>query len=93
MATPAGIWELQYSLNVLANTVSGLTTFQLDAQAAANVWAGTTGLEMLYALNKKNGSTGLDLNLVCNQLASISPPVSEAQNALSKLAGGGYDAG
>lgn len=87
---PAGVWEIQYSLNVLANTVSGLSTFYLDEQQAANVWAGTTKLELLAALNHKNGTTGLDLNLVCNQLASISPATADAQNALSKLAGGGY---
>ena len=86
--TVAAIYEIQYSLNVLANTVSGLTTFQLDAQRAANVYAGTTGLDLVYALNKKNGTTGLDFQKVCNALNGTT--TKDAQDALSQLAGGGH---
>ena len=31
--------------------------------------AGIAGSSMISALNQKNGSVGLDINLVCNQLA------------------------
>lgn len=40
--------------------------------SAANVWAGTTNLDLLGALNVKAGNTSpnlRDLNGVCNQLA------------------------
>jgi hypothetical protein len=33
------------------------------------VWAGTTGLDLLGALNVKAGTNGLGLNAVCNLLA------------------------
>lgn len=39
------------------------------ATMAANVWAGTTGLPLLRALNVKNGSVGVAMNAVCNTLA------------------------
>lgn len=84
----ATIWEIQYSLNVLANTVSGLTTFQLDAQKAANVYAGTTGKDLVAALNSKAGTTGQDFNKVCNTLAGTTG--KDGQDALSNLAGGGH---
>ncbi len=45
---------------------------KLDAQGAANVWAGTTGLDLLHALNVKAGKTYpafVDLNKVCNLIA------------------------
>ena len=85
VTTANGIWEIQKSLNVLAGTTL------LDAQAAANVWAGTSHLELIEALNHKNGQTHppfLDFNAVCNALASTT--LREGQDALSKLAGGGY---
>lgn len=47
--------------------VSGTT---LDAQGAANAWAGTTGLSLLGALNAKAGTTGLGMAAVLNALAS-----------------------
>jgi hypothetical protein len=49
--------------------VSGTT---LDAQGAANAWAGTTGLDLLGALNAKAGNavgSKRDLLGVLNQLA------------------------
>lgn len=46
--------------------VSGTT---LDAQGAANAWAGTSGLDLVGALNAKAGTSGLDLLGVCNELA------------------------
>ena len=39
------------------------------ATQAANVWAGTIGLPLVAALNKKNGSVGFGLLHVCNALA------------------------
>ena len=50
---------------------------EMDAPKAANVWAGTTGLDLLAALNVKAGNTRTSdgyraLNLVCNQLAGTS---------------------
>lgn len=45
-----------YHLNRLAGTlVNGVPT--RDAQGAANIWAGTTGLDLVGALNAKNGVT------------------------------------
>jgi hypothetical protein len=38
-----------------------LSVTTLDAQGAANVWAGTTGRDLVGALNAKNGTTGLGL--------------------------------
>ena len=40
------------------------TAVPLDAQGAANVWAGTTGLSLVAALNVRNSSTGLGLSAV-----------------------------
>lgn len=43
----------------------------VDAAKAANVWAGTTGLDLVGALNAKAGNSGSsvkDLRGVCNQL-------------------------
>lgn len=62
---------LQYDMNRKAGTlVSGIPT--LDAQGAANVWAGTTGLGIVGALNVKAGNVlpnYLGLAGVLNQLA------------------------
>ena len=41
----------------------------LDAPGAANVWAGTTNLDLLGALNAKASTSGLGLNDVCNKIA------------------------
>ena len=53
--------ELQAELQ----RVSGTT---LDAQGAANAWAGTTGLGLVGALNVKAGSSGLELEGVLRRL-------------------------
>lgn len=62
---------LTYSMNRLAGTiVNGVPT--LDATGAANVWAGTSGLELQGALNVKALNVmpnWLGLAGVLNQLA------------------------
>jgi hypothetical protein len=61
-------------LQLNLNRVIGKTdpkTF-LDAQGAANVWAGTSGLSLVGALNKKANKSGVGLNQVCNILAGTS---------------------
>lgn len=63
--------SLQYHMNRKANTlVGGVPT--RDAQGAANIWAGTTDLDIVHALNVKAGNTlpqyG-ELAGVLNQLA------------------------
>jgi len=55
-APGVGAEELQHALNRVALTTN------LDAQGAANVWAGTTGRSLLGALNVKAGTTNLDVN-------------------------------
>lgn len=62
-------------LNRLANggTYPARTTF-LDEQGAANVWAGTSGLGILGALNIKADAERQpdkykDINGICNELA------------------------
>ncbi|HYH48309.1 MAG TPA: hypothetical protein VEG38_02060, partial [Acidimicrobiia bacterium] len=54
--------ELQAELQRLSGTT-------LDAQGAANAWAGTTGLDLVGAINAKAGTAGLDLARALNQLA------------------------
>lgn len=57
--------ELQHALRRVSATT-------LDSQGAANVWAGTTGLSLLGALNSKAGNargSWVGLIQVCNQLA------------------------
>jgi hypothetical protein len=65
---------LQYDMNRKAGTLAnGIPT--LDAQGAANVWAGTTGLALVGALNVKAGNTlpnYRELQGVLNQLAGTS---------------------
>lgn len=65
---------LQYEMNRLAGTlVNGVPS--LDAQGAANVWAGTTGLSLVGALNVQAGNTlpnYRELQGVLNQLAGTS---------------------
>jgi hypothetical protein len=62
---------LQHAMNRKAGTlVGGVPT--LDAQGAANVWAGTTGLGIVGALNVQAGNALPDyreLQGVLNQLA------------------------
>lgn len=81
-ATP----EVITSLNTLAATMSGGQPTQ-SAAAAANIWAGQAKpyLELIGALNKKNGTTGVEYNLVCNQLAGTTG--LSAQAALAVAAG------
>lgn len=62
---------LQYDMNRKAGTLVGGVP-SLDAQGAANVWAGTTGLGIVGALNTQAGNTlpnWKDLAGVLNQLA------------------------
>jgi hypothetical protein len=76
MATGYEGSTLVAELNRLANsgTYPARTAF-LEEAGAANKWAGTTGLELLAALNYKVSSTRKrsdfkGLNAVCNELAS-----------------------
>lgn len=63
--------SLTYHMNRKAGTiVNGVPT--LTAQGAANVWNGSTGLELVHALNAKAGNTlpnFKELAGVLNQLA------------------------
>lgn len=63
-------WHMNRKANTIVNGVPTLT-----AQGAANVWAGTTGLDLVHALNVKAGN-GLgayrELAGVLNQLAGTS---------------------
>ena len=80
---------LQYHMNRKAGTlVNDLPT--LDAQGAANVWAGTTGLSIVGALNVKALNTLPDyreLAGVLNQLAGKTDPSTflEADGAAALL--------
>ena len=65
------------SLTQELNRLAGITdvTLYLDAQGAANKWAGTTGLATVGALNYKVSSSRTrdnfkDIDGVCNELAS-----------------------
>ena len=60
---------LQYHMNRLAGTLNSFDVPTLDAQGAANVYAGTTGLAIVGALNTKAGTSGLELQGVLNKLA------------------------
>lgn len=63
---------LKYHLNRKAGTLNGFDKPTLEAQGAANVWAGTTGLDLVGALNVKALNTRpnyLALAGVLNQLA------------------------
>lgn len=95
MAVVAAGLELNGVLDVLAGS-TGLG----GALAANAAWApinshgakaaslnadGSPKFEMIGALNFKNGSTGLGLDLVCNQIAGTSG--LEAQLALRTYAG------
>lgn len=75
-------------LNRLANggTYPAISAWKAD-NAAANAWAGTTDLDVQGALNRKAGKTDpttfLDINGVCNLLASTSD--LEATEALRRI--------
>lgn len=75
-------------LNRLANggTYPAISAWKAD-NAAANAWANTTGLDVQGALNRKAGLTDpktfLDINGVCNLLASTSN--LEAPEALRRI--------
>lgn len=65
---------LQHAMNRKAGTLVDDVP-SLDAQGAANVWAGTTGLALVGALNAVAGNAlpnYLDLQGVLNQLAGTS---------------------
>jgi hypothetical protein len=64
------------SLTAELNRLAGVTDIAkyLDAQGAANKWAGTTGLATVGALNIKASSTRTndkfkDIDGICNELA------------------------
>lgn len=63
---------LQYHLNRLAGTLNSADVPTLDAQGAANVWAGTSGLALQGALNSKAGTSGLAVQGALNSLAGTS---------------------
>lgn len=48
---------LQYHMNRKAGTLDASDVPTQDAQGAANVWAGTTGLDLVGALNVQAGNT------------------------------------
>ena len=65
---------VQYHMNRLAGTLNAFDVPTLDAQGAANVYAGTTGLGIVAALNIKAGITNpanyLEIQGVLNKLAN-----------------------
>jgi hypothetical protein len=72
MATGQPGSTLAGELNRLAG-ITNILEFQ-DEQGAANVWAGTTGLALLGALNyiadpTRSEDAYLGLNAVCNEIA------------------------
>ena len=74
---------LQYEMNRLAGTLVGGVPSR-DAQGAANVWAGTTGLDLVGALNVKAGNT-------LTGAASLSAPVlSLGAKGVGTFAAGTY---
>ena len=63
---------LTHALNRVAGTLDANGVPTLEAQGAANVWAGTTGLALVGALNVKAGNAlpaYKELLGVVNQLA------------------------
>lgn len=65
----------------LQSALRRLSGTTLDAQGAANAWAGTTGLELLGALNTKAGNPRgqwVGLAAVLNQLAGTTGLGDEA---------------
>lgn len=82
--------------NGVLNQLAGLAPGTLDAQGAANVWAGQPQsqgwLDLIGALNKKANTTGLGLNHVCNVLAGLPPSNGlDALAALNHAAGNSPD--
>jgi hypothetical protein len=74
MATGYAGSTLVAELNRLANGTYPARTLFLEAPGAANKWAGTSGKDLLGALNYKADSTRQPnnykgLNSVCNELA------------------------
>lgn len=63
---------MQYHLNRLAGTLNEFDVPRYDAQGAANIWAGTSGLALQSALNVKAGTSGLAVQGVLNVLAGTS---------------------
>lgn len=60
---------MQYHLNRLAGTLNEFDVPRYDAQGAANIWAGTSGLALQGALNVKAGTSGVAVQGVLNLLA------------------------
>lgn len=63
---------MQYHLNRLAGTLNEFDVPRYDAQGAANIWAGTSGLALAGALNVKAGTSGLAVQGALNVLAGTS---------------------
>lgn len=63
---------MQYHINRLAGTLNEFDVPRYDAQGAANIWAGTSGLALQGALNVKAGTSGLAVQGVLNKLAGTS---------------------
>lgn len=66
---------LKYHLNRKAGTLNAFDLPTLEPQAAANVWAGTSKLDLVGALNVEAGNVRpkwKDLAGVLNQLAGTS---------------------
>lgn len=62
--------DIAAELNRLANGGAYRTPdVAVGDQLAANQWAGTSGLDVVSALNVKAGTKGLDMQGVCNALA------------------------
>lgn len=78
-------------LNRLANGGNyPVYTSYLDAQGAANKWAGTTGKAIVGALNYKASSTRQqpaykEFNAVCNELASTATTADKYLEAVTAL--------
>lgn len=82
--------EFTLSLNILAGVTNSAGGVTMSATQAANVWAGTTDLDLLDALNRKAGNklpNYRDFNGVCNQLAGTTN--AEGQDALDRYATAG----
>ena len=60
---------LQYHMNRLAGTLNSSNVPRYDAQGAANLYAGTSGLDIKGALNIAAGTTGLEIQGALNKLA------------------------
>jgi hypothetical protein len=63
---------LQYHMNRLAGTLDSSNVPRYDAQGAANLYAGTSGLDIKGALNAKAGTSGLEIQGALNYLAGTS---------------------